>query len=139
VAQVRRVRASYLHTFTVNSEDTMRTVIYVHEPSAATIRAKDARDASALLCRYNQGVGQPAVGLHQLDPGIYMIISSGELEVSGSHLEVVVLHNDKDIPPDPKTAILALEPGATVQSIQLFLVIAKDISVDDADDDVARP
>ena len=115
----------------------MRTVIYVHQPSTVTIREQQPRDASAVLCRYNQGAGQPAVGLHRLDPGIYMIISSGELEVSGSELEVVVLPNDKDIPPDPKLAIVALEPGATVASIQSFLQIAKDISIDDPDDEVA--
>ena len=114
----------------------MRTVIYVHEPSIATIQAKASRDAAALLCRYNQDTGQLAIGLHKLDPGIYMIISHGELEVTGSHFEVVALRNDKDIPPDPKVSILALEPGATVQSIQKFLTIAKDVSVGDIGGDV---
>jgi hypothetical protein len=109
----------------------MRTVIYVHEPSTITIREHASRDAAVLLYRYNQDFGQVASGTHQLAAGIYLIVSSGELEVTGSHAEVVVLPNDKDIPPDPKLAVLALEPGATVQSVQRFLGIAKDISVDE--------
>ncbi len=110
----------------------MRTVIYVHEPTTATIREQQSRDAEAVLCRYNQDASQLAVGSHRLVPGIYLIISSGEMEVSGSHLEVAVLRNDKDIPPDPKLELVALEPGATVQSLRMFLEIAKDVSLDDA-------
>jgi hypothetical protein len=109
----------------------MRTLIYVHEPSTVTIHAKAASDAAALLCRYNQGAGQVAIGKHRLERGIYLIVSNSALEVSGSHAEVAVLHNDKDIPPDPGLTLLALEPGATASSYRAFLEIAKDISVGD--------
>jgi hypothetical protein len=109
----------------------MRTLIYVHEPSTVTIHAKAARDSAALLCRYNRGAGQAASGKHQLERGIYLIVSNSVLEVSGSHLEVARLPNDKDIPPDPGLALLALEPGATASSYRAFLELAKDVSVGD--------
>jgi len=106
----------------------MRTAIYVHEPSTVTIRAKGANEAAARLCRYNRAGNQLALGTHQLERGIYVIESRGELDVSGSHLDIVPLSNDKNIPPDPK-AFVALEPGATAQSVQRFLSDAMDISV----------
>jgi len=115
----------------VNQEDLMRTLIYVFEPSTVTIHAKATGDAAALLCRYNHGAGQVAIGRHLLERGIYLIVSHSALEVRGSHMEVAVLSNDKDIPPDPKLTLLALEPGATASSYQAFLEIAKDISVGD--------
>jgi len=111
----------------------MRTAIYVHEPSTVTIRAKGANEAAARLCRYNQAGNQLALGTHQLERGIYVIESRGEMDVSGSHLDIVPLRNDKNIPPDPKVIVpmLPLEPGATTESVQRFLSDAMGISVGD--------
>jgi hypothetical protein len=112
----------------------MRTAIYVHEPSTVTIRATDPRDARVELSRYHQGT-QAAVGAHQLDRGIYLIVSSCAMEVTGAGLTpgvaIDIIRNDKDIPPDPKATVVALEPGATAASVIQFLTVAKDISPDD--------
>lgn len=105
----------------------MRTVLYIYQPSTVTIRAQQTNDETALLNRYNRGAGQVAVGTHKLDAGIYMIESRDPMEVTGSNMDVVFLHG-KDIPPDPKIAASALEPGATVESIRNFLEDAKDVS-----------
>ena len=111
----------------------MRTAIFVHEPSTVTIRAKGGGQAAARLSRYNREGNQSALGTHQLERGIYVIESRGEMDVSGSHLDIVALSNDKNIPPDPKVIVpmLPLEPGATTQSVQTFLTDAKDISIGD--------
>jgi len=104
---------------------TMRTAIYVHAPSTVTIRPAAPGEASVLLYRYQQPTAKPGLGAHALEPGIYMAMSVGELTVTGDNLTVASLRNDKDIPPDPK-AVLAFEPGATVESVNKFFQVAKD-------------
>ena len=109
----------------------MRTAIYVHEPSTVTIRATSPRDAKAQLCRFNQDTDQAALGTHNLEPGVYMIVSTDALEVNVHGVDVHVLANDKDIWPDPKASVVALEPGASVASLRDFFQIARDDSPDD--------
>jgi hypothetical protein len=109
----------------------MRTAIYVQQPSTVTIRPTDPRDAKALLCRYNQLPEQAAAGTHKLQPGIYLVISSGPIEVHGLGTTTQIVANDKDIWPDPKATVIGLEPGATAASIQEFFTVAKDISPED--------
>jgi len=109
----------------------MRTAIYLREPSIVTISAKDQRDANAQICRYRQTLSQVAVGTRRLDPGIYLVVSSGELAVSGAALDVQIVANDKDTWPDPKANVIALEPGASAASITEFFTVAKEISVED--------
>jgi hypothetical protein len=111
----------------------MRTAIYVHEPSTVTIRAKEPgpADAKIQLCRYNQTASQMAIGTHKLEPGIYLILSSGELEVNVRSVEVEVMRNDKDIWPDPKASVVALESGACAESVKEFFTLAKDLDVHD--------
>ena len=108
----------------------MRTVLFVHEPSAVTIRAADPRDAAIEICRFN-GAGQPAIGAHKLERGIYLIVSSGPLTVEGVRGDIETIRNDKDEWPEPKPIVVTLEPGASVASLREFLTVAKDISPHD--------
>jgi hypothetical protein len=108
----------------------MRTAIYVYEPSTVKIRAKDPRDASVEIVRYREPRAQPAVGVHRLDPGIYLIVSNRGLEVAGPNIEVQVVANNKDDWPDPEARVLALEPGASNGTIKEFFAVAMDLSID---------
>lgn len=104
----------------------MRTAIYVAEPSTVTIRATAPGETSATLYRFQRGAGKPALGTHQLEPGIYMVLSIGGVDVTGNGLTVAPLSKDKDIPPEPKAAVLAAEPGATPDAIARFFQVTKD-------------
>jgi len=108
----------------------MRTVLLVQEPSVVTIRAADPRDAAIEICRFN-GVGQPAIGVHKLGRGIYLIVSSSTLSIEGVRGDIETIRNDKDEWPEPKPIVVGLEPGASVASLREFLTVAKDISPDD--------
>ncbi len=108
-------------------EPDTRTILYVYQPSSVTISATRSDDGGAVLYRY-PGTGQAAIGTHKLDPGIYMVVSFGEVVVSGSNLEVVTGLHGKDIPPDPKLAAMALEPGASLDKIKEFFKINRDAS-----------
>ena len=113
----------------------MRTAISVHEPATVTIRATDPRDGKVQIFRYNPADGpaaaQAAIGSHKLETGIYLVVSSSELEVQGHGTTTQIVANDKDSWPDPKVTVIALEPGATAASLQEFFTVAKDISLDD--------
>jgi hypothetical protein len=109
----------------------MRTVIYAHAPSTIAIQAKDPRDAAVLLYRYNRAGHRVPPGEHQLERGIYLIYSHGELAVSGGDTTVIALTGDKDLPPEPRAQVIALEPGADAPSIKRFLELAKGITVGD--------
>ena len=103
----------------------MRTAIYVLAPTTVTIRPVAPGEVNVQLYRYQRPTAKPGLGIHQLEPGIYMALSTGELDVAGANLTAASLSNDKDIPPDPK-AVLAFETGATVASVQTFFQVAKD-------------
>jgi len=103
----------------------MRTAIYVAEPSTVTIRPRQPSPAHATLYRFRRGAGQPAFGTHQLDPGIYLVMSVGAVDVTGNGLTVTPLSEDKDIPPEPKAQVLAAEPGATTEEIRTFFQVAR--------------
>ena len=107
----------------------MRTVIYVHEPTTITIQTQDPRDAEFLLSRYNQGTDRVKSGARQFGVGIYLLLSHGEVEVTGDKTTVETLRSDKDIPPLPRAQLIALEPGASAESILEFVEVAKGISV----------
>jgi hypothetical protein len=122
----------------------VKTVIFVEEPSTVTIGANHPRDAKAVLYRYKRdgdgdGDGEPAadvrppepaVGEHQLERGIYLIVSQAGLAVHGVRGAIEVIANNKDDWPDPRPNLVALEPKATVATVQEFLAIAKDMSLD---------
>lgn len=104
----------------------MRTAIYVAAPSTVTIRATDPRDSAAQLYRFQRGAGKPALGIHELEAGIYLVLSNQAVEVIGDDLTVASLSKDKDIPPEPKARVLAAEPGATMAAVCTFFGVAKD-------------
>lgn len=101
----------------------MRTAIYVLAPSTVAIGTVQPQLTPAVLYRYHRGAGQPALGTHRLDPGIYMIVSTGEVEVTGANLTVATLRAGKDLPPDPRPA-LGFEPGATTDTVHTFFQVA---------------
>jgi hypothetical protein len=110
-------------------DNTLRTAIYIHQPSSVTIRAKDATDATAQLYRYKQGLIGPAIGTHLLPRGIYLVLSKAPIEVTNSAVMTAVVPRDKDIWPDLTPGVIALEAEAeaTAQSIQMFFLVAKGI------------
>src|ERR1043166_3653232 len=103
----------------------MRTAIYVAEPSTVTVRPLAPSAASATLYRFRRGAIGSAFGVHQLDPGVYLVLSELGVDVTGTDLVVTPLSKDKDIPPDPKANVLAAEPGATVAEVHKFLMVFK--------------
>jgi hypothetical protein len=105
----------------------MRTAIYVHKPSTITIQTTDPRDASLMLCRYPERSEPVAAGTRRLDAGIYLLLSHGEVTVTGDDTTVVQFGGDKDIPPEPR--LVALASGASRESILKFFAAAKGISV----------
>jgi hypothetical protein len=107
----------------------MRTALFIVQPSTVTVRAVEPRDAASELCRYQQAP-VPAIGTHQLEPGVYLITSSAPLAIDGVQGELQAQRNDKDEWPSPKLTVVALEPGATAASLREFLSVAKDLSPD---------
>lgn len=107
----------------------MRTVIYVHQPTTLTIETTDPRDAVILLARYNQRTERVASGARRFDAGIYLLLSNGAVEVTGDHTTIESLREDKDPPSTPRAQLIALEPGASAESILQFVEIAMGISV----------
>jgi hypothetical protein len=104
----------------------LRTAIYVAEPSTVTIRPLAPSQANATLYRFRRGAIASAFGVHQLDPGVYLVLSESAVEVTGPDLVVTPLSKDKDIPPEPKARVLAAEPGATTAEVHKFLMVFKD-------------
>jgi hypothetical protein len=124
----------------MTQDDTLRTAIYVHEPSTVTVRAKDPSDTTAQLYGYKRGAMGLAIGTHLLPRGIYLVLSKGPVEVSNTVVMTAVLGSGKDIPPDLTASVVALESGAgaTAQSIQEFFLVAKGIGDDDDSDEIDR-
>lgn len=112
----------------------MRTAIYAAESLTVTIRPLAPSQTSATLYRFRRGAIGPAFGTHQLDPGVYLVLSESAVEVNGTNLVVTPLSKDKDIPPAPKADVLAGDPGATIEEVHKFLMVFKD-----ADPPVAPP
>jgi hypothetical protein len=107
-----------------------RTALYVYEPSTVAIRAKDPAEAELLLYRYGRKRQQVAPGALALDRGIYMILSRGELDITGGNVHAIALASDKDVPPEPRAQVVGLEQGATPSTIQTFFEVFKGIDVD---------
>jgi hypothetical protein len=108
----------------------MRTAIYVYQPTHVTFRPTGPTDVKLPLFRFQHFDERPAIGTLRLVPGIYAIASDAPVDVTGDHIEVIPLAG-KDDNPDPKARVLALEPGATAESVRDFLMIDKDVSPDD--------
>jgi hypothetical protein len=101
----------------------MRTIIYVHEPSSVTVQPVNPADKIQIF-RYNQSEARAAIGTLKLEPGIYMIASKTGLQVTVGGIELHTLGGDKDDPPRPPAGVLALEPGATQESVAKFFAVA---------------
>jgi len=107
----------------------MRTALYVQEPSTVTISVRVAapKAAAIKLYRYNRPDCRPAVGTHQLERGIYMVVSDGEILVDTGGVTIEAASGDKDPLPGPRAQVIGLEPGATLESLREFFAIAKDV------------
>jgi hypothetical protein len=122
----------------------MRTGIYVQKPTTVTIRASASQDAHVQLRRFRVAtceadarahLAEPAaVGTHQLDPGIYLIVSSNQMQIAGANLTTQVMADDKDPWPDPGATVVGLVSDATsttLKAIQDFFAVIKGIEVSD--------
>lgn len=126
----------------------MRTGIYVQKPTTVTIRASAAQDARVQLRRFqlptsnleaSACVRDPvAVGTHQLDAGIYLVVSSSPIEIVGDSLTTQIVPRDKDTWPDPDV-VARLVSGATPQQIQEFFGVTKGIEVGDDPQESTEP
>jgi hypothetical protein len=117
----------------------MRTGIYVQKCTTVTIRASAPEDARVQLRRLRPPVPEAAaiahmrepdaVGTHQLDAGIYLIVSSKPMQVEGTGLTTQIMANNKDPWPDPELTVVGLVPGATPEAVQDFFSVAKGLEV----------
>jgi hypothetical protein len=107
----------------------IRTGIFVHQRGPVAIATPD--DPRAQLRHFGDPGTWPAAGTHDLKPGIYLIVTVGEISVRGGPIEVVTLREDKAPLPVPNLKVQALEPGATPEAIQLFFTIAKSADAPD--------
>jgi hypothetical protein len=120
----------------------MRTGIYVQKPTTVTICASVPQDARVQLRRFRvetfgadirAPLPEPqAVGTHQLDAGIYLIVSSGPMQVEGDNLTTQIVANDKDGWPDPGATVTGLVAQAAMPLVKQFFAVSKGIEVDDA-------
>lgn len=118
----------------------MRTGIYVQKPTTVTIRASAPEDTRVQLRRFRVATTaadarhqrEPdAVGTHQLDAGIYLIVSSCPMQIEGANLTTQVVANDKNPWPDPDGVVAGLVVNATMAAIRDFFAVTKGIEVTD--------
>jgi hypothetical protein len=130
----------------------MRTGIYVQKPTTVTIRASAPQDAHVQLRRFRlpacdagasaQLRDPGAVGTHQLDAGIYLIVSSSPMNVEGNNLTTQIVANDKEGWPDPGVTVVGLVSDATTQAlgaIRNFFAVTKGIEVGDQPPESTAP
>lgn len=121
----------------------MRTGIYVQKRTTVTIGASTPQDARVQLRRFQVATCEAdaraqrepdAVGTHQLDAGIYLIVSSSPMQIAGDNLTTQIMANDKDTWPDPGATVVGLVSDATsttLRAIQNFFAVTKGIEVGD--------
>jgi hypothetical protein len=115
-----------------------RTALYVYEPSTVTIRAKECNEPELLLCRYGRKFQRIAEGALALDGGIYLLLSSGQLDIIGGNTTITPL-SGKDVPPEPRLQVIGLEQGATAASIKQFFAVDKGIDIGDPPPEPVSP
>lgn len=104
----------------------MRTAIYIQSPTTVTVRTSDDADLGVQLHRYQARLPpRAAVGTFDIPTGIYLIASQGPIQVTGANLTTQIAIADKDPWPDPPAQVVALEAGATADSVKSFFQIAK--------------
>lgn len=111
----------------------LRIAIFVHQPSSVTFRPTSANDARLTLFRYNHPDDGIALGMRQLDPGIYLICAEARFVITGENIDVITFRG-KDDPSDPRIASFAPEYGASVAAITDFLRVNLDASPEPATD-----
>jgi hypothetical protein len=126
----------------------MRTGIYVQQSTTATIRASAPQDALVQLIRFQLPAGgdearprvraPAAVGTHELEAGVYLIVSSSPMQVEGANLTTQIVAHEKNPWPDPDVAA-SLVPGATAEQVLQFFSISKGIEVGDAPQESTEP
>jgi hypothetical protein len=103
--------------------------IFVNQPTTAIFEVSDPADASLMLCRYPDSRAQVRAGTVQLEAGVYLIVSRGAVTITGGNVTTELLTGDKDIPAEPR--FVEIERGATRESMQRFLALAKGATVAD--------
>jgi hypothetical protein len=106
----------------------LRTVIYVPEPSTLQIQTKGKED-SLLLFHFPKGRCTVAPGPHHFDRGVYLMLSNGEVDVSGANANAVALPNTKDIPPVPQLQQIQLAAGLKTEDLARFINVVGGIEV----------
>lgn len=112
---------------TENTKLKLFTPIYVEAPTTLTIRAPKPGGVAPVLYRFRRDSEfppLPALGTHQLEPGIYLLMSASQLEVSNAGVTTHLLATDKDVPPDPSESVLAAAQ-ASPEDVQQFFASAK--------------
>jgi len=122
----------------------MRTGIYIEKPTTVTISATAPQDARVQLRRFRPATrvadaraqlrDPEAVGTHQLDAGIYLIVSNSSMQIEGDNVTTAVVANDKEGWPDPPAGVVGLVSDATsttLQAIQDFFAVTKGIDIGD--------
>jgi hypothetical protein len=107
----------------------MRTVIYVRQPSTVAIQAKEE---CLELCLFPTGHSSIKPGPHRLDRGVYVVVSKGDIDVSGPSASAVAIPNIKDVPSDPQLQQIAQAGGVNLVDLTAFITaLVKDIEVAD--------
>lgn len=117
----------------------MRTGIYVQKPTTVTIRASSSADARVQLRKFRVMTSQAepraslrdpaAIGTHQLDPGIYLVVSSQAMQIEGDGVTTQIVANDKDPWPEIAAPVVGLAVDATMASVRDFFAVTKGIEV----------
>jgi hypothetical protein len=108
----------------------MRTGLYVFQPTEVTVQPLDPEDRDLTITPYNPDLPEsPAVGTLNLAAGVYLIVSRGELRVSGDHIRLETSGSDKDPWPELLSDVVARENGTTQASIKQFFQISKGIDL----------
>lgn len=98
----------------------MRTALFVAKPTKITIKAYSPADEQALLLPHGSvGITRAAIGTYELAAGVYAILTTDKLEISGQNVEVQHTIQSKDLFPDPPLNQAALT-NTTLAAVQSF-------------------
>lgn len=110
----------------------MRTAIFVYQPTVVSIRTNES---NLELSRMDSGTVVLLAGQNEqpIGPGIYKIVSSQDVEVTGDALafDVVVAPNNKDNPPTLPPRLASQNPiPIDAAALQAFFAVpeSKDLA-----------
>jgi hypothetical protein len=114
----------------------MRTGIYVLQTTTISITTTEENRKLEQMVLTNASGAADVMALakdrrneRELTPGVYRVLSTSEIEVSGTNIEVVELPRDKDIWPDPSSAIQATLHVSSDEVRNFFPPAARDTDV----------